>query len=99
MQLRPRIQLGFGLGDRERGGERVYGVKMKRQWPRKAGDGEVRWRSSGEQSCVREDGKQRGKRLARILTPRWSSGGSLRQQRSGEAAAAMATETWRQWQR
>jgi hypothetical protein len=40
-----------------------------------------------------------GKGPARILTPRRSSGGSLRQQRSGEAAAATMTETRRQWRR
>jgi hypothetical protein len=44
-----------------------------------AGDDEARWRSSGEQSCAREDRKQMGKGSVRILTPRRSSGGSLRQ--------------------
>jgi hypothetical protein len=43
-------------GERERGGERVYGVKTKRRWPGKAGDDELRWRSSGEQSARRKAG-------------------------------------------
>jgi hypothetical protein len=50
---------------------------------------------NGEQSRMRESREEGEKRPARFLTPRRSSGGGLRQQRSGEAA--MATMTKVQW--
>jgi hypothetical protein len=63
---------------------------MKCRWPGKAGDDEVRWRSSGEQSCTREGGKPRRKKAgdddhlhAELL---WRAG-AMEQRRSGTRAA------------
>jgi hypothetical protein len=64
------------------------------------------WRCGGQRGAHGggarhgSDGEEEGEKgSARFLTPRCSSGGSLRRQWSDEAAAVTATEARRQWRR
>jgi hypothetical protein len=65
---------------------------MRHQGPRKVDDGKAQHSGDGKQSCTREGGEKREKRPAKFLTPKQNSGGGSQQQKSGEAATAMANE-------
>jgi hypothetical protein len=66
-----------------------------RRGPGKADDGEVRHDGDREQASWWEGERKRESRPVRTLTPRRNSGGSSREQRSGEAATATSVEVRR----
>jgi hypothetical protein len=87
------LGLGSGLAWEQESNERnaSTGLRHSTGDRGKADDGETRLQCSGEQSCAREEGKQRGKGLVRILTAT-RGGGGRRKEASGLGRAGRERE-------
>jgi hypothetical protein len=72
---------------------------MRCRGPREADNGEAWHGGDGKQAARREGEREGANRPVRFLTPRWSSGGGSRQQKSGEVVTATMIEVQQRMQR